>query len=265
MAVPTPSPHARAVVTGASSGIGAALADRLAARGHSVLLVARREDRLAAVAESITRRHGVEAEIRRCDLGDPEQRDTLGTELADRDVSVLCNNAGFASMGALADLDPERERLQVAVNVDAVHELTLAVLPGMLRRRTGAILITGSVGGNQPSGFNATYAATKGFDNLFAESLHAELRGTGVSATLLAPGPSRTDIFSDAGITAVAKAPAFLLTTPEHVAEQAVRGLVRQRRRVAPGVLNKVLGVGLYTPRAVQLPLVTSVYRRLAG
>lgn len=265
MGVPSPGPHARAVVTGASSGIGAALADRLAARGHSLVLVARREDRLAAVAESITTRYAVEAEVRPCDLGDPEQRAKLCADLAEREVSVLCNNAGFASMGPLATLDHERERLQVAVNVDAVHDLTLAVLPGMLRRRAGAVLITGSVGGNQPSGFNATYAASKGFDNLFAESLHAELRGTGVSCTLLAPGPSRTDIFVDAGITRLAQAPKFLLTRTEHVAEQAVRGLVKERRRVSPGALNKVFGIGQYTPRAIQLPVLTYLYRKVLG
>lgn len=264
MVVPAPSAQNRAVVTGASSGIGAALADTLAARGYAVQLVARREDLLAELAERITRRHGVKAEVRPCDLADPEQRAKLCAELAELEVSVLGNNAGFTTMGPVATLDPEQERRQVAVNVDAVHDLTLAVLPGMVRRRAGGILITGSVGGNQPSGFNSTYAASKGFDNLFAESLHSELRGTGVNVTLLAPGPSRTDIFENAGIWRIGRLPNFLLTTPDYVAEQGVRGLVAGKRRVSPGLLNKILGVGLYSPRAIQLPLVTAVYRRVS-
>ncbi|MFD7324715.1 SDR family NAD(P)-dependent oxidoreductase [Streptomyces sp. NPDC059875] len=180
MSLPTPTSRSRAVVTGASSGIGAALAEGLAARGHSLILVARRQDRLDALAGQLTERYRVQAEVRPCDLGDREERAKLVAELAPRDIAVLCNNAGFATYGPLSTLAPERERLQVELDVMAVHEPTLAVLPGMLERRAGAILITGSTAGNQPGPNNTTYAASKAFANTFAESLHAELAGSGV-------------------------------------------------------------------------------------
>ncbi|MGA9373544.1 MAG: SDR family oxidoreductase, partial [Mycobacterium sp.] len=194
MPVPAPHPDARAVVTGASQGIGEALALDLAARGHHLIITARRGDVLTKLAERITALHGVTVEVRAVDLADPAARDVLCEELADRNISILCANAGTATFGPVAKLDPAVEKAQVQLNALAVHDLCLAVLPGMLARKAGGILISGSVAGNSPIPNNATYAATKAFANTFSESLRGELKGTGVHVTLLAPGPVRTEL-----------------------------------------------------------------------
>src|SRR6185437_6928650 len=165
MPVPAPSPDARAVVTGASQNIGAALATELAARGHSLIITARREDLLTALADTLSEKYGVTVEVRPADLADPADRAKLIDELATRDISILCANAGTATFGPVSTLDPEVERAQVQLNAVAVHDMVLAVLPGMLVRKAGGILISGSAAGNSPIPYNATYAATKAFAN----------------------------------------------------------------------------------------------------
>ena len=264
MSLPTPTPRNHAVITGASSGIGAALAESLARRGYSLILVARREDRLKALATRLADVHRVNAQVRACDLADRSDRAGLAAELAELDVAVLCNNAGFASYGPLVEQDPARELMQVEVNTVAVLELTLAVLPGMRARATGAVLVTGSTAGNQPGPLNATYAATKAFANTFAESLHAELRGTGVTCTLLAPGPVRTEFADVAELSNLDKlVPAGLWVSAERVAELAVEGLARGKRRVVPGAFAKVQTVGgQYSPRGLAGPILRAVYGR---
>ena len=145
MPVPAPHPDARAVVTGASQGIGEALAAELAARGHSLIVTARRGEVLTGLAARLTQRYGVTVEVRAVDLTDEAERDKLADELAGRNISILCNNAGTATFGPVAKLDPAAEMSQVQLNVVAVHDLTLAVLPGMIDRAAGGILISGSV------------------------------------------------------------------------------------------------------------------------
>jgi uncharacterized protein len=194
MPVPAPSPEARAVVTGASQNIGEALATERAARGHHLIVTARREDVLTALANRLTERYGVTVEVRPVDLADPAERAKLADELATRTISILCANAGTATFGPVSELDPADEKAQVALNVLGVHDLVLAVLPGMVERRAGGILISGSTAGNSPIPNNATYAASKAFVNTFSESLRGELKSVGVHVTLLAPGPVRTDL-----------------------------------------------------------------------
>ncbi|QIS03410.1 SDR family NAD(P)-dependent oxidoreductase [Nocardia brasiliensis] len=265
MSLPPPTRTARAVVTGASSGIGVALAEGLARQGYSLILVARRADRLRALADRLADSHGVEAEIRAVDLSDREARAKLCAELSEREIAVLCNNAGFATYGELAQADPIRERRQVELNCVAVHELTLAVLPGMVRRDAGAILITGSTTGNQPGPGNATYAAGKAFANTLAESLHGELAGSGVHCTLLAPGPVRTEYAAVAEVPKLDHAlPDLCWVSAEQAAAEAISGMAAGKRRVVPGVFAKVQTfAGQYTPRGLIGPLIRAAYRKI--
>jgi short-subunit dehydrogenase len=258
----SPPPRGHAVVTGASSGIGHAMAGGLAARGHALLLVARRADRLEQLAAQLRAQHGVEVEVLPCDLADRRQRARLGDELRSRHISVFCNNAGFTSCGDLSEADPAREADEVAVNVTAVHELTLAVLPGMLARDEGAILVTGSAAGEQPVPSAATYSATKAFVNTFAQALSVELRGTNVTCTLLAPGPVRTEFFDVGGVGRMeAITRVFSWQSPERVAEDALRAMERGRRIVIPGPVAKLQAIcGRHMPRALLFPLLRAVF-----
>lgn len=264
MALPDPSTGV-AVVTGASSGIGEALAVELAARGFDLLLVARREAVMLAAGERLAAAHGVTVEVRGVDLADREQRADLVAELSNRPVSVLCANAGLATFGPVSGLDPAGERGLVELNATAVHDLVLAVLPGMLERAAGGVLVTGSAAGNLPVPHNATYAATKAFVNTFAESLRGELGGTGVHVTLLAPGPVRTEAPDPAEQSAVDRlVPDALWVTSESAAREALDGLAGNRMRVVPGIVGKVMSVsGTYLPRRLTAPVIGSFYRKM--
>ncbi|WP_063000815.1 mycolate reductase [Nocardia mikamii] len=263
MSLPAPTADNRAVVTGASSGIGTALAEELAKRGYSVILVARRGDLLAELAQRLTDTYGVTAEVRAVDLSDREQRAPLVAELAGREIAILCNNAGVATFGAVADLDADVERSVMELNAVAVHDLTLAVLPGMLARG-GGILITGSAAGNMAIPNNATYAATKAFTNTFSESLRGELTGSGVHVTLLAPGPVRTDNPDQDEVGS--KIPDFIWVSAAYTAKISIDALSRNKMRVVPGLISKGMSVaGQYAPRALTAPIVGSFYKKLAG
>lgn len=267
MPVPPPSPNSRAVVTGASQGIGEALATELAARGHSLIITARRAEVLEGLAARLTERFGVTVEVRAVDLADPRQRAGLAIELAERDISILCANAGTATFGPVAALDPAEEKAQVQLNVLGVHDLVLAVLPGMLARGAGGILISGSAAGNSPIPNNATYAATKAFANTFSESLRGEVKDAGVHVTVLAPGPVRTELPDPAEQSLVERLiPDFLWIDTEYTARISLDGLERNKMRVVPGVTSKAMSVASgYAPRAIVTPIVGAIYRKLGG
>lgn len=267
MSLPSPTSENRAVVTGASSGIGTALAAELAVRGYSLILVARRGAVLTELAQRLTLAHGIAVEVRAVDLADRTARGALVEELAARDISILCNNAGIATFGAVAELDPAYERAQMELNAIAVHDLTLAVLPGMIARGAGGILISGSAAGNMPIPNNATYAASKAFANTFAESLRGELKGSGVHVTLLAPGPVRTETPDPADASIVDRmVPGFLWVTSEYTAKISIDALVRNKMRVVPGLIGKGMSVaGQYGPRALTAPVAGAFYKKLGG
>jgi short-subunit dehydrogenase len=267
MTVPAPSPDARAVVTGASQNIGEALATELAARGHHLIITARRDDVLNALATRLTDRYGVTVEVRPVDLADAAEREKLCDELASRNISILCANAGTATFGPVARLDPAEEKAQVALNVLGVHDLTLAVLPGMVERGAGGILISGSAAGNSPIPNNATYAATKAFVNTFSESLRGELKKAGVHVTLLAPGPVRESLPEQSEQSLVEKLiPDFLWISTEYTAKLSLDGLEHNKMRVVPGVTSKAMSVATgYAPRSIVASIVGAVYKKLGG
>jgi len=224
-----------AVITGASSGLGAIFADQLAQRGHSLVLAGRDESRLGAVAQRINQN----AELVVGDLGTENGTNDLIAHLGNRDVDVLVNNAGFGTYGPFAEVDEKREHELVAVNVDALVRLTHAVLPGMLARGRGGILNVASTIAFQPGPYQATYGASKAFVLSLSQALWAETRKSGVTVTALCPGPTRTGFVdalgSDVSHTAVYRH----LAAPEPVVAAGLRGLDRGRAVVVPGWRNR--------------------------
>ncbi|MEA2289547.1 MAG: uncharacterized protein QOD55_1544 [Solirubrobacteraceae bacterium] len=257
MSLPDPMPDAVVLITGASSGIGAELTRQLGALGHDLVLVARRRERLEALAAELREAHGIAVRVEPADLSEAAERRRLIATIQESGAFVagLCNNAGFGSYGRVLELDADREAAMVQLNVAAVHELTLAFVRGMVARRAGAILNVASIAAFQPVPGMATYAATKAFVQSFSEALHAELAGSGVSCTVLAPGPVPTEFGEVAGTEASETlVPGFATIDPGEVATAAVRGMLRGRRSVVPGTATKALATGgRYVPRSILL------------
>jgi len=267
VALPPPSDGSVALVTGASSGIGAGLARELARRGYGVALAARREERLRDLAAELANEHGVRAEALGADVGSEAGRDRLEAALAERDldVEVLVNNAGFGAFGETHRLERERQLQMVRVNCEAVLDLQLRYSPAMAARGRGAILNIASTAAFQPLPGSACYAATKAFILSLSEATHTELARRGVTVTALCPGPVRTEFGEVAGAAeAEGQLPAPFWTSVEHVARDAVEGLERGKRVVTPGLLNRAGAIGgQHAPRALALPVINRV-RRLA-
>jgi uncharacterized protein len=268
MGLPEPSVSSTSLVTGASSGIGAAIASELASRGHSVTLVARREERLRSLATDLAADHGVEAEVIACDLGDEAERDRLATELRNRGrlVEVLVNNAGFGHQADFARSPHERMVEMVRINVEAVVDLTSRFLTGMVDRGRGSVINIASTAAFQPLPGSAVYAASKSFVLSFSEAIRTELRGSGVTVTAVCPGPVRTEFTEVAGFEEGVEdtTPSIVWMSAEDVARHAVDGAKHDRRVVVPGALNRASALaGQHSPRAVALPLINRFWRNL--
>jgi uncharacterized protein len=269
MALPPPAPDSTALITGASSGIGEEFARQLTARGHGVFLVARREERLRALAEELEREHGVRAEIAACDLAKRKPVAALPGLIAERGltVDVLVNNAGFSTVGDVHK-NPNRQLGMVHVNVEALLELTCAFLPGMTERGRGAVINVASMAALQPIPSQAVYAATKSFVLSFSESVHTEVRGTGVSVTALCPGPVETEFVAAAGFkkSKDEMGPSFVWATAKDVVEAGIEGADKGKRVVVPGWGNRAVALATqHTPRAVLLRTVAPLWRRTIG
>ena len=263
MSLPPSSESSTSLVTGASSGIGAAIARELAERGRGVTLVARRKDRLAALAAELTERHGIRAETVGCDLSSAAARKRMMKTVDDRglEVDVLVNNAGFGSAGRFQALDADAELRMVRTNVEAVVDLCAYYVPRMVERRRGAVLNVASVAAYQPVPRQSTYAATKAFVLSFTEGLHVDLKGTGVTATALCPGPTRTEFGDAAGIREELFQIPGLVYSAEQMAAAGVKAMERGRRAVVPGATNLASAVGgRLMPRALVLPLIDRFY-----
>lgn len=236
MSIPSPRPGAAAVVTGASSGIGEAIARRLAARGHELFLLARGADRLAEVRDEISRAGGGARTIE-CDLTDPGARAAAISAIreAGAEIEILVNCAGFATGGPFVDADPEREIAQVRLLVEAPVELVSAFLPAMVERRRGAILNVASTAGLEVVPYSAGYTGAKHHARAFSESLHYEVKRFGVAVTALCPGPVKTNLWAAAGDHPIERAvPKSLWITADRCAYDALSGLDRNRPIAVP-------------------------------
>jgi short-subunit dehydrogenase len=257
--LPLPTPGRPVLVTGASAGIGAALAAELAARGHDLVLVARRAAELKRLARRLERREGVQVEVEPLDLVDARARAGLARRLErrDRPLAGLCNNAGVGGFGRFAEADRRKEGALIALNVVSLHALMAAAVPGMVREGSGAVLNVASILGHGAQPYHATYGASKAFVVSLSEAVSAELAGTGVSCTALSPGPVRTTIFETSGAGALEDiGPDLLWQEAEDVARAAVDGMETGARSVVPGAANQLAAAAWrFLPNTLRLPV----------
>ena len=261
MALPAPAPDRTCIVTGASSGIGSELARGLAKRGLGVTLVARREDRLRALADELSAAHGVRAEVCTADLSDQDSRSHIASELEHRGltVDVLINNAGLSTTGAVHRSTPDRDIAMIRTDVEAIVHLCSLFVPGMVERGRGAVLNVASTAAFQPLPGQAGYGGAKAFVLSYSRATRAELKGTGVTMTVLCPGPVETEFAETAGFTEEESSnalPKFMWVSAADVAKTAISGLDKDRAVVIPGFANRVgAAVAHLTPRRLLLPM----------
>jgi short-subunit dehydrogenase len=226
-----------AVVTGASAGIGAVYAERLAKRGYDLLLVARRADRLEALATQIGKKHGRKVSTFVADLGDDGDLGRLEAKIAGDDtITLLVNNAGIGGQGVVAEADADAIARQIKVNVIALSRLTCAVLPGLIAKGRGAVVNVASVLAFSTV-FGGIYSGTKAYVVNFTEGLQGELEGTGVKAQVVLPGPVRTEFWEIAGGD-ISVLPQEIVMTAEDLVDAAIAGLEQGEKFTAPGLAD---------------------------
>jgi short-subunit dehydrogenase len=245
------------LITGASSGIGAAFARKLAARGRNVLLVARSEDRLIALCNELGRLTSIRAQYLTLDLQQPDAGAQLFEETKKRELEIdmLINNAGVGSMGDFARLDLDRELEIIQLNIRALVDLTHRFLQPMRERKRGTIINVASTAGFQAVPYMGTYAATKAFVLSFSEALWEENRSHGVHVMALCPGVTETNFFEASGMD---HPPMRISQTPEEVVDTALRALNRKKSTVISGWMN------LFTTEAERF-FPRSLVTRIAG
>jgi uncharacterized protein len=247
-----------ALVTGASSGIGEQFARQLAARGYGLLLVARRADRLERLASELP----TDAKVLACDLA--TDAPSLGGRVQELGVQVdlLVNNAGFGTSGSFVEHDPARDAEQVRLNCEAVVTLCHGFLPGMLERRRGGVINVASSAGFQPIPYESVYAATKAFVISFTDALHAELRGSGVRAMSVNPGPVPTEWQRVAGYSEDRTGVVPGEISAEQVVSESLAAWDKGRRSIIPGrTIRWFIRATSPSPRAVQLRITERMYR----
>lgn len=227
-----------ALVTGASSGLGAEFARLLAARGMHLVLVARRRERLDELADELHTRHGTHCDIVAVDLSEPDATATLAEEVRKRGrtIELLVNNAGFAVVADIAGTDRDAVLRMLSVNIAALTDLTYRFLPEMMDRGHGAIVNMSSVAAFQPVAYMGAYAAAKTYVLHFSEALWAEARDAGVTVMALCPGVTRTEFFDVAGVSGWLKKQRS--HSPERVVRKALKALEKKRQYTIPGVWN---------------------------
>jgi len=247
-----------ALVTGASSGIGAEFAKQLSARGYELILVARRAERLEELASQLPG----SVHVIPCDLANDAA--SLPRKVAEQglQVDVLVNNAGFGTHGRFTTVDTARDAELVRLNCEALVTLTHAFLPGMLERGRGGVITVASTAGMQPIPYEATYSASKAFARTFSDALNGELRGTGVRALCVNPGPVPTEWQKVAGYEADYLPPVPGKISAEQVARESLVAFERGRRTVIPGfVIRWYMRVNKPAPLPIKLRVVERMYR----
>ena len=251
----------KALITGASSGIGRGFAEQLAREGYDVVLVARREDVLREVAAG-AEAAGARTEVIGADLGTGDGVAAIEQRIAAGDIDLLVNNAGFGTTGEFAHLPLDREMEEIDLNVRALTRLCHAALRPMYERGAGAVVNVASTGGFQPVPYMATYAATKAFVLHFSEALHEESARHGVTVTCLCPGPVRTG-FQDAAALDSSKMMGVTWTGVDEVVDAALRAIRRKRAIAIPGALNRATAqTAAWMPRFVTRKIAGSMFRR---
>jgi hypothetical protein len=251
----------RVLVTGGSGGIGLALAEEFARRGHSLLLVARSREKLEEEAARLAETYSIAADVFPADLTEPANRGKLAEAAAapDNPIDVLVNNAGFATYGLFYELKPEQEMAMIRLNVEALVDLSARLLPGMVERGRGGILNVSSTAAFQPGPLMASYYASKAFVLSHSEALANEVGGTGVSVTALCPGPTESNFQRDAGLEDSKLVQAGLMDA-ETVARAGVKGFLAGKRVVIPGFKNRF---GAFMAWLMPRSFVTKVVRNL--
>lgn len=238
-------------ITGASAGLGIAFAEQLAARGHDLILTARRADRLEALAATLRDRHGIEVHVLSADLAEADSVNGLIEEIGRRGLAVnlLVNNAGFGLSGAFAGQDRAVLGRMIALNCRALTELCHAVLPGMIQMRCGGILNVASTAAFQPGPGMAVYYATKAFVLSLSEALHEEVRRYGVKVVALCPGPTATEFFDAAGMGDDMLLKRFAAPA-DKVVRDGLAALDANRAVRVSGLLNATVAASVrFTPR----------------
>jgi short-subunit dehydrogenase len=232
------------LITGASSGIGAEFARKLAERGFDLVLVARRKERLEQLRDELLASHKIQADVHVADLADAQAVESLAARVAEMaELELLINNAGFGTMGHFVDADVQRQLDMIRVHVLATVRLTRAALPGMIQRGSGGIVNVSSIGAWLSCAGNVQYSSTKAYLNTFSEGLQDELRGTGVRVQALCPGFTVTQFhdvreMQEFDRSLVAKG---LWMSADDVVEYSLRKLAGRRTIVIPGWKNRVL------------------------
>jgi short-subunit dehydrogenase len=258
-----------ALITGASAGIGREFALQLAPYARSLILIARREERLNKLRDEVLRRDpNLHVRVRKTDLADLAQVDELVAWLQHEkvDVDLLINNAGLGDYGSFATSDPERDDRIIQLNIAALTLLTRSLLPPMIATKRGAILNVSSSAGFLPIPGMAVYAASKAYVNSFSEALRAELRGTGLSVIALCPGPVHTEFGEIAKRPGrePERGPEFVYASVEHVVRDALAALEADRPLVIPGLAMKI---GMFLVRITPMSILrwASRFRRNAA
>jgi uncharacterized protein len=261
--LPTESTRRRkALVTGASSGIGEEFARQLASTGYDLVLVARRKDRLEKLAAELSQANGTFAEIVEADLVTPEGVISVERRLGQGDIDLLVNNAGFGTRGEFATMPIHRELEELDLNIKALVRLTHSALGPMVQRKRGSIINVGSTGSFQPVPYMSTYAATKAFVLHFSEGVHEEVKKYGITVTCLCPGYVFTEFQQVAGINRQ-RLPARGRLTPPQVVSSALKASAAGRAIAIPGAINRTLATGVVrvTPRFAVRKIAGSLFK----